>query len=235
MKFGNFMGATQTFCFEPFLNRKYYYDVYDEGFIYRPYDGEKRDIKWEDIDYLQNSPNRRVEVFFKGGEDPVPIYYDTGEFDVLLKMICDKLSVIHGGIFKGQAFKASRGYFIHITFFIFLSLAIIIFGLEYDSKIMIAVSILFFILGIHLMNRPLSIFLSDQNFLIRNFIFKKIFNYTDIKELDFKLVGHEYSTYLAIIIHLINGRKFKIQRFDNIILCYILLTSAMKKAPILSK
>jgi hypothetical protein len=223
------MDEAQTFCFEPYLNRKYYYDVYDEGFIFRPYEGEKLDIKWEDIDYLQNSPNRRVEVYFSGGEDPVPIYYDTGEFNILLKTICDKLTTIHGEIFQSQEFAASRSYFIHITFFIFLSLAIIIFGIEYDSKILLVVSALFFILGIHLMNRPISIVLSEKTFLIRNFLSKKIFSYSDIKELDFKLVGHEYSTYLAIIIQLINGKKYKVQRFDNIILCYIFLTSAAKK------
>jgi hypothetical protein len=171
-----------------------------------------------------------VEAYFNGGEDPVPIYYDTGEFNILLKMICDKLAAIHEGIFQSQEFKASRGYFIHIIFFLFLSLAIIIFGIEYDSKMMLAVSALFFILGIHLMNRPLSILLSEKNFLIRNFLFKKIFKYSDIKELDFKLVGHEYSTYLGINIQLINDKKFKIQRFDNIILCYIFLTSALSKA-----
>ena len=94
------MGAVQTFCFEPFLNHKYYYDVCDEGLIFRPYQGETLDIKWEDIDYLQNSPNRRVEVYFNGHrEDPVPIYYDTGEFNILLKMICDKLAAIHEGSF----------------------------------------------------------------------------------------------------------------------------------------
>ena len=224
------MGTVQTFCFEPFPNHKYYYDVCDEGLIFRPHQGETLDIKWEDIDYLQNSPNRRVEAYFNGGEDPVPIYYDTGEFNILLKMICDKLAAIHEGIFQSREFKASRGYFIQIIFFLFLSLAIIIFGIEYDSKMMLAVSALFFILGIHLMNRPLSILLSEKNFLIRNFLFKKIFRYSDIKELDFKLIGHEYSTYLGINIQIINGKKFKIQRFDNIILCYIFLTSSLSKA-----
>jgi hypothetical protein len=223
------MGTLETFCFEPFQNHKYYYDVCDDGLIFRPYQGETLDIKWEDIDYLQNSPNKRVEVFFNGGEDPVPIYYDTGEFNILLKMICDKLAAIHREIFQSQEFKASRSYFIHITFFLFLSLAIIIFGIEYDSKMLLAVSASFFILGIHLMNRPLSILLSEKNFLIRNFLFKKIFKYSDIKALDFKLIGHEYSTFLGINIHLINGKKFKIQRFDNIILCYIFLTSALSK------
>jgi hypothetical protein len=217
------------------LNRRYYYDVCDEGLIFRPHEGEKLNIKWEDIDYLQNSPNRRVEVHFKEGEEPLPIYYDTGDFNILLKIICDKLADIHRDIFRNEEFKASRSYFIQIIFFLFLSLAIIIFGLEYDSKMMLAVSSLFFILGIHLMNRPLSIVLSEKNFLIRNSLFKKIFNYTDIKELDFKLVGHEYSTYLAIIIHLFNGKKLKMQRFDNIILCYIFLTAARKKRLVLSK
>lgn len=222
------MGTVQTFCFEPFLNHKYYYDVCDDGLIFRPYEGEKLDIKWADIDYLQNNPNRRVEVYFKGQEDPVPIYYDTDEFNILLKMICDKLAAIHGEVFQSQEFKASTSYFVHITFFLFLSLAIIIFGIEYNSKVLLAVSALFFILGIHLMNRPLSILLSEKNFLIRNFLFKKVVKYSDIKGLDFKLVGHEYSTYLAINIQLINGKKFKIQRFNNIILCYIFLTSARK-------
>ncbi len=226
------MGTVQTFCFEAFLNHKSYYDVSDEGLFFRPHQGEKLDIKWQDIDYLQNSPNKRVEVYFNGGEDPVPIYYETREFNVLLKLICDKLAAIHGEVFQSQEFKASTSYFIQIIFFICLSLVIIIFGIENDSKILLAVSALFFILGIHLMNRPLSILLSEKNFLIRNFLFKKIFRYSDIKGLDFKLVGHEYSTYLAINIHLINGKKFKIQRFNNIILCYIFLTSALSKTKV---
>ena len=139
-------------------------------------------------------------------------------------MICDKLADIHGEVFQSQEFKASTSYFVHILFGLALSLVIIIFGIEYDSKILLAISGLFVILSIHLMNRPLSIFLSENSILIRSFLLKKRFKYADIKELEFKVVGSDYATYLAIIIHLKNGKRFKIQRFDHIILCFILLT-----------
>ncbi len=220
------MSTVQTFCFEPFLNRKTYYDISDDGLTYRPHNKEKVDIKWEDIDYLQNSANKWVEVYFNGLEDPVPIYYDTGDFVILLKLICDKLAAIHGGIFQSQEFKASTSYFVHMIFGLALSLVIIIFGIEYDSKILLAISGLFVILSIHLMNRPLSILLSEKSFLIRSFLFKKIFRYSDIEGLDFKLIGSDYSTYLAINIDLTSGKKIKIQRFNHIILCFILLTLA---------
>ena len=221
-----FMGTVQTFCFEPFLNRTYYYDVSDDGLTYRPYNSDTLTINWEDIDYLQNSSNRWVEVYCKGLEDPVPIYYDTGDFEMLLKFVCDKLAAIHGEIFQRQEFKASTSYFIHILFGLALSLVIIIFGIEYDSKILLAISGLFVILSIHLMNRPLSILLSEKSFLIRSFLFKKIYRYSDINGLNFKLFGSDYSTYLAVNIHLKSGKKLKIQRFDHLILCFILLTLA---------
>ncbi len=220
----SFMSTVQTFCFEPFLNRKTYYDVSDDGLIYRPDNKEKVNIKWEDIDYLQNNPNKWVEVYFTGLEDPVPIYYDTGDFGILLKLVCDKLAAIHGGIFQSQEFKASTGYFVHIIFGLVLSLVIIILGIEYDSKILLAISGLFVILSIHLMNRPLSISLFEKSFLIGSFLFKKKFEYSDIKALEFNLIGSDYSTYLAINIHLRNGKKVKMQRFNQIILCFILLT-----------
>jgi len=222
------MSTFQTFCFEPFLNRKYYYDLSDEGLTYRPYDGEDLNIKWEDIDYLQSGSNKWVEIYYKGLEDPIPIYYDTGDFGILLKMICDKLADIHGGVFQNQEFKASRSYFIHILFGLALSLVIIIFGIEYDSKILLAISGLFVILSIHLMNRPLSIFLSDKSILIRSFILKRSFGYAEVKELEFKVIGSDYATYLAIIIHMKSGKRFKIQRFDHLILCFILLTLGQK-------
>ena len=218
------MSTVQTFCFEPFLNRKYYYDFSDDGLTYRPYNSEKLNIKWEDIDYLENSPNKWVEVYFNGLEDPVPIYYDTGNFGILLKLICDKLATRHGEIFQSQEFQASTSYFIHMIFGLVLSLVIIIFGIEYNSKILLAISGLFVILSIHLMNRPLSILLAEKSFLIRSFLVKKDYRYSDIQELDFKLTGSDYSTYLAVNIHLKGGKKIKIQRFNHIILCFILLT-----------
>ena len=222
------MSTDQTFCFEPFLNRKYYYDVSDEGLTYRPYDGENLNIRWEDIDYLKNGSNKWVEIYYKGLEDPIPIYYDTGDFGILLKLICDKLADIHRDVFQSQEFKASKSYFIHILFGLALSLVIIIFGIEYDSKILLAISGLFVILSIHLMNRPLSIFLSEKSILIRSFLLKKNFRYSNIEELEFKVIGSDYATYLAIIIHLKSGKRLKIQRFDHIILCFILLTVGLK-------
>jgi hypothetical protein len=74
------------------------------------------------------------------------------------------------------------------------------------------------------MNRPLSISLFEKSFLIGSFLFKKKFEYSDIKALEFNLIGSDYSTYLAINIHLRNGKKVKMQRFNQIILCFILLT-----------
>ena len=220
------MATTQTFCFEPFLNRKIHYDVSHEGLTYRPYNSEKLSIKWEDIDYLKNSSNNCVDVYFNGRKDPIPIHYGTADFDVLLKMICQRLAAIHTEIFQSHGFKASTSYLIHIVFGLVLFLVIILFSVTYDSKVLLIISALFILLGIHLMNRPLSIFLSEHNFFIRSFLFGKIFKYTDIQELDFKLIGTDYSTSLAIHIQLTNGRKLKIQRFNHLILCFILLTLA---------
>ena len=223
------MSTTQTFCFEPFPNRTIHYDVSTAGLTYRPYNSERVNIKWEDIGYLKNSSNKCVDVYFDDRDDPIPIYYGTADFNILLKMICDRLAAIHKGVFQSQEFKASKSYYLHILFGLTLSLVIIIFGVEYDSKIMFIIAALFFLLGIHLMNRPLSIFLSDNQFLIRSMLFRKIFSYADIKDLDFKLIGSDYSTSLAINIQLTDGRKFRIQRFNNLILCFILLTLAKNR------
>ncbi len=223
------MSTTQTFCFEPFPKRTIHYDVSTDGLTYRPYNSERVSITWEGIDYLKNSSNKCVDVYFNNRDEPIPIYYGTADFNVLLKMICDRLADIHKGVFQSQEFKASKGYYLHILFGLALSLVIIIFGVEYDSKIMFIISALFFLLGIHLMTRPLSIFLSDNQFLIRSMLFRKIFSYADIKDLDFKLIGSDYSTSLAINIQLTNGRKFRIQRFNNLILCFILLTLAKNR------
>jgi hypothetical protein len=220
------MSTMQTFCFEPYVNRKTHYDVSNDGLTYRPYNSKKLSIKWEDIDYLKNSSNKCVDVYINGLEDPIPIYYGTADFHVLLKMICDQLAATHTGIFQSQEFKASKSYFLHIVFGLVLSLVIIIFGVQYDSKILLIISALFVLLSINLMNRPLSIFLLERNILIRSFLFKKIFTYADIKELDFRLIGTDESTSLAINIQLTNGRKFRIQRFNRLILCFILLTLA---------
>ena len=223
------MNAMKTFCFEPFVNRKTYYDVSHDGFTYRPYNRKKLDIKWEDIDYLKNSSNKCVDVYFNGREDPIPIFYGTSDFNVLLKMICDQLAAIHPDIFQSQEFKASKSYFLHILFGLAVSLVIVIFGVQYDSKILLIISALFVLLSINLMNRPLSIFLSERNILIRSFLFKKIFTCADIQEIDFKLVGMDESTFLAINIQLTNGKRFRIQRFDRMILCFILLTLVRNK------
>ena len=223
------MDTTQTFCFEPFLNKKIHYDVSNEGLIYRPYKGEKLSIKWEEIDYLKNSSNKCVDIYFSGRDDPIPIHYGTADFNVLLKMICQRLAAIHTEIFQNHGFKASTSYFLHIIFGLVLSSVVIILSVTYDSKILLIIAALFVLLGIQLLNRPLSIFLSEHNFLIRSFLFGKIFKYADIQELDFKLIGMDYSISLAIHIQLTNGRSFRIQRFNHLILCFILLTLAKNR------
>lgn len=222
------MNTNQTFCFEAQNNQKYYYDINDDGLTYRSSDTEEISINWEDIDFLKDSPYKRVDVHFQNMEYPIPIYYDTGRFETLLKAMCDKLADIHSRNLPSREFKASLGYFIHIIVAISFSSLIIIFGIENNSKLLLAASILFLFLAIHLMRRPLSISFSDENFIIRNLFFKKIFRYSDIKGLDFSLTGHEYSTYLVINIHLKNGKKLKIQRFNDITLCYIYLVSRYK-------
>ena len=223
------MNTTQTFCFEPFVNRKTYYEVSQDGLTYRPFNREKLSIKWEEVDYLKNNSDKCVDVYFNGREDPIPIYYGTADFNVLLKRICDQLAAIHSGIFQNQEFKASKSYFLHILFGLVLSLVIVLFGVQYNSKILLIISALFVLLSINLMNRPLAIFLSERHILIRSFLFRKIFTYADIKELDFRLIGMDESTSLAINIQLTGGKKFKIQRFNHLILCFILLTLAKNR------
>lgn len=224
------MNITQTFSFKAQNSKKYYYDISNEGLVYRPPDDEETTIKWEDIDYLQDSPYRRVDVHFQNDEDPIPIYYDTGRFVILLRTICDKLAAVHSELLPGHEFTASMGYFFHIIATISFSALIIIFGIENDSKLLLMVSVLFLILAIHLMKRPLRISFSEENFIIKDLFFKKTFGYSDISDLDFSLTGHEYSTYLVINIHLKNGKKLKIQRLKDITLCYIYLTSKYKSS-----
>jgi hypothetical protein len=224
------MSTSKTFCFETKNNQEYCYDVNDEGLKYRAPDGETLIINWEDIDFLQDNPYRRIDIHIKNREDRIPVYYDTEYFELLLKTICEKLSAIHSRELPDREFKASSGYFLQIIAAISFSALVIVFGIEYSSILLLTVSALFLILAIHLMRRPLVISFSEDHFIIKSLFFKKSFRYSHVNELGFTLTGHEYSAYLVINIHMTDGKKIQLQRLRDITLCYIYLTARYRSS-----
>ena len=60
------MNESKTFFDESFMNRKIYYEVHENGLIYRPDSDEKFSLNWRDIQYIEDRSGDRVDIFLHG-------------------------------------------------------------------------------------------------------------------------------------------------------------------------
>ena len=93
------MSEPITFFSESFQNRTTYYDVHQNGMIYRPDNDETFGFIWSDIKYIDDSSGDRIDIILNNLKK-VPVKYTTNEFPVLLKTIFLRLSDIRKDNFR---------------------------------------------------------------------------------------------------------------------------------------
>ena len=216
------MNETQTFYCESGMNRKIYYDVHENGLIYRPDGDEKLSIRWRDIQYIEDRSANRVDIFLNE-QKAVPVHYATNEFPVLLKTICLKLADIHNEKFDSLNFTITLIYLLHLSFVTSVIVLSVIGSLLVDKTLFFILSTLFVPFGIFILRQQISLTLNNHGFTVRNLLTNRAVDYNKIRNIDFEAKSNEYGGTLCILINLKNRKKMTIKKIENIILFFIRL------------
>ena len=216
------MNEFKTFCYESLKNSKIYYDIHEHGLIYRPDYGEKLNLSWKDIQYIEDRPGNRVDIFLKK-QKAFPIKYTTNEFPILLKNICIKLSEIRRESFSSQKFNLTSEYSLHLNFVISVLVLSLLGSFLVSYALFFMLLILFVPIGIFILRQPFSLTLDNHSLNVRNLLRETAINFNEIESVDFEVKSNDYGSTLCILIALKSRRKMTIKKFENIILIFIML------------
>ena len=216
------MNAFKTFCYESLKSSKIYYDIHEHGLIYRPDYGQKVNLSWWDIQYIEDCPGNRVDIFLKKQKE-VPVRYATNEFPILLKTICLKLSEIRRESFSSKKFNLTSEYSLHLNFVISVLVLSLLGSLLVGYALFFMLLILFVPIGIFILKQPFSLTLDDHSLTVRNLLRERAINFSEIENIDFEVKSNDYGSTLCILIELKSRREMTIKKFENIILFFIML------------
>ena len=184
------MNESKTPFYESIKNRKIYYDVHENGLIYRPDSDEKISLSWRDIQYIEDRPGDRVDIFLNKQKE-VPVRYATNEFSVLLKTICIKLSEIRKESYYSHKFTLTLKYFLHLSFVISVLVLSLIGSLLVGKALFFMLLTLFVPLGIFIHRQPISLTLDNHSLTVRNLLIETGINYNEIQNIDFEVKSNE--------------------------------------------
>lgn len=216
------MNESKIFLFESFNNHKFFYEVHDDGLIYRPDSNKNLRLRWHDIQYIEDCSGDRVDLFLNNKKE-IPIRYVTNEFPVLLKTICLKLSEIRKESFYPYKFTITLKYWLHFYFVVSALVLSLVGSFFVGNALFLLLLTLFLPLGIFIQRLPISLTLGGHSLTVRNLLFKRTFNYDEIKNVDFEVESNDYGSTLCVLINLKNRKKLTIKKIENIILFFIML------------
>jgi len=220
------MPEPQTYIFESDQNQPHYYEVGEAGLTYRPPGRKSIAVPWEDMQYLDDISGHKVNIVLNEAPMIIPLFYATRKFPALLTAVCAKLAELHRTKIGTQIFKGNQAYFVHSGVVLSIFVVLVLGGTFYLYRETIA---WLFILTVtlpmigYILLQPHSVAPDDDTLFVRDFVRTRFIAYTRIKHVAFAVHGDQYAAFLCILIQLTNGRKIKIQRFENLILLFIFI------------
>ena len=222
------MNESKTFYDESLKRGNIYYDVHENGFVYRPPSDEKISLSWRDIHYVEDRSGYRVDIFLNNKKE-VPVRYTTNEFSVLLKTICLKLSGIHQESFHSHKFKLTLKNSLHLSTVILVLLLFLICSLLANKVLFALLLTLFVPVGMFIQRQPISLTIDNHTLTVRDLFVTRAISYNEIQNIDFEVNSNDYGSTLCILINLKKGKKMTIKKIENIILFFIMLQIKLNK------
>lgn len=204
------------------MDRAIYYDVHEDGLIYRPDNDEKFSFSWRDIQYIEDHSGGRVDIVLNEQKE-VPVRYATHDFSVLLKTICLKLSGIHKESFHSYKFKLTLKDSLHLSAVILVLLLSFICSFLASKVLFILLLTLFVPVGIFVQRQPISLTIDNHTLTVRDLFITRAISYNEIQNIDFEVNSNDYGSTLCILINLRNRKRMTIKKIENIILFFIML------------
>ena len=216
------MSEPITFFSESYQNRTTYYDVHENGMVYRPDIGEEISFIWRDIEYIDDCSGTRVDIVLYNLKE-VPVRYTTNEFPVFLKTICLRLSDIRKEDFRCQNFPLTSKYLFHLSIAVSVLVLSLIISFPVSKALFFLLLTLTVPLGIFFQRQPISLTL-DNHRLSFNHLHKKIsFNYSEIEDIDFEILSNDYGSTLGIFINIKDRKNITIKKLEDSIIFFIML------------
>lgn len=220
------MPETETFICQPEQHPAHAYELGATGLTYRPPDRAPVTVSWEEIDYLEDVSGRKVDVVVRDGPPTIPLFYATRDFAALLAGVCSRLADLHRTQIGVQTFSGRKSYLLHMGIVLGFLALLMLAGTVYLQRFTTA---RLFILAttlpmmVYLLRQPHTVTPGDDHLVVKNFIRTRVIEYAHIRSLAFDLHGDKHMAYLCLKVHLTDGRKVKIQRFENLVLLYIFI------------
>jgi hypothetical protein len=223
----------QTYIFESDRHPPHYYEVRASGLTYRPPGGKNIDARWEDIKYLNDISGHKVDIVLNEAPLIIPLFYATRDFPALLTAVCVNLAELHHDKIGTQTFKGSRAYFVHsglvLSVFLVLVAGSFFYLYRFTPAWLFVLTVTLPMIG-YILLQPHTVAPGDETLFVRDFVRKRFIDYTRIKRLAFDVHGDQVAAFLCILVHLTNGRKIKMQRFENLILLFIFIQTKWHRA-----
>jgi hypothetical protein len=220
------MTESEIYFFQPEQHPAHTYELDATGLIYRPPGRESVAVRWERIAYLKDVSGQRVDIVAADSPKVIPLFYATRHFAGLLAGVCTRLADLHRTQIGVQTFSGCRSYLLHVGIVLGIFALLIVFSTAFLRHFTTA---WLFILAtaapitVYLLLQPHTVTPEDDYLEVRDFVRTRIIDYARIHKLVFDLHGDPHTAYLCVKIQMADGRKIKIQRFDNLLLLYIFL------------
>lgn len=222
------MPEPQTYIFDSDQQQAHYYEVAEEGLTYHPPGRKSIAVRWEDMQYLDDISGHKVNIVLNEAPLIIPLFYATRQFPALLTTVCSKLAQLHRNKIGTQTFKGNLAYFVHSGLVLSVFLVIVLGGTfylyRYTSAWLFILTVTLPMMG-YILLQPHTVSPDDDSLYVRDFVRTRFIDYTRIKHVSFDVHGDQYAAFLCILVQLTNGRKIKIQRFENLILLFIFITT----------
>lgn len=223
----------QTYHFESEDHQIHSYQAQKDGLTYQAPGRKSITVRWEDIKYLEDISGQRVEIIRNDDPANIPVFYHTQHFSDLLTSVCSELARRHRHQIGTQTFKGSLAYFIHrgivLGIMAMLLLASVIYRYEFTSIWLFMAAVTLPMIG-YILLQPHAVTPVEDGLSLQDFMKTRFIAYDRIKHIAFDFHGDRQVSFLCILIHLTNGRKIKIQRFENLILLFIFIMSRWNMA-----
>ena len=219
---------SKTYICESNKNSPVYYDIDDNGIVYRPDNKENISFLWKDIEYIEDRERNRVVLSLYNSTE-IAIHYTTNDFSAFLTTICSKLSEIRRDDFRPQKFTLNFRYIVQLGVVVLLLFLSLIISLPISKTIFFALVSLVIPLVIFFHRQPISITI-ETNGLVFLYLFKEVYvDYSEIVNIDFVVINNDYGRILSIVMGMKNRNNIIIKKTGDIIVLFIILQTILNE------
>ena len=158
-----------------------------------------------------------------------PPEVDAGpDFTALLTTVCTRLAALRRKQLGIQTFQGQQGYAVHRAVVLGLSAVLIAGSSVYLQRFTLPwyfICAMTLPIMVYILRLPHTVSPGEDTLVVKSWMATRRIDYGRIEGVAFGFHGDRRTSYLCILVRLTDGRRIKIQRFENLILLYICIWS----------